>query len=141
MQLVPLFSRRSGRKLSPVTAIRCARMVMRIGRHFGCFGEVGVTFVDNLQMSRLGHGATDVLAFPYDELGPSLGDIFINLDYLSHRSTLRARERRTEELVTHAMLHLCGNTHDDYEDYSRMRRWERRLLGRPCLPVWNKRVE
>lgn len=90
-------------------------------------------------MEEFGHGKTDVLAFPYAQSG-DIGDVFINLDYLARTRKLRDQHIRCEELLVHALVHLKGYTHGNFENYIRMRNKEIDLLGRPCLPPWQKRL-
>jgi len=104
-------------------------------------GEIGVTIVDDERMVQFGHGPTDVLAFPYSRHGPEIGDVFINKNYVQRIRKNSLWLARSEELAVHAFVHLAGHTHDTFESYNEMRRVEIQVLGRPCLPNWEKRVE
>ena len=137
MSLVALF-RDETRRISALQIIRNQRIVNRVAHKLGLRGEVGVTFVDDRNMSKFNHGPTDVLAFPYEGNGLYIGDIFINVDYLSRTRKQRDKVKRGEELLVHALLHLKGYTHDDYRSYTTMRQTEARVLGRPCLPAWKQ---
>ena len=131
--------RNESKQLPVPLLLTCERTASRVMRRLNLRGEVGVTFVGDQGMQEFGHGKTDVLAFPYSQSG-DIGDVFINFDYLSRTRKLRDQHIRCEELLVHALVHLKGYTHSNFRDYVCMRNKEIDLLGRPCLPPWQKRL-
>lgn len=92
--------------------------------------------------------STDVLSFPTLEpqelralarraragkITPwELGDVVISLDTAARQAAERGHSRRQEleRLLVHGLLHLLGFDHElSAAEETRMRRWERRLLG------------
>ena len=112
-------------------------------------GLVVVALVGDRKMRELNNRfrstnrVTDVLSFPSDSYGPSvgpdsfpfLGDIVI----ATGRAARQARDAGLTELqewrrlALHGLLHLLGFDHE--HDDGRMRRMERRLQRRGGLPV------
>lgn len=105
--------------------------------------ELGVELVGDRRMRRLNRqyrgrdSSTDVLAFSIREApGPKsrlMGDVVISIPAV-YRQALDHRHSVDDEfamLLIHGILHLCGYDHErGSEDAARMRRQERRLLGR-----------
>lgn len=61
-----------------------------------------------------------------------LGDVVISLDTAGRQAAERGHSRRQEleRLLVHGLLHLLGFDHElSAAEETRMRRWERRLLG------------
>jgi rRNA maturation RNase YbeY len=105
--------------------------------------ELGVELVGDHRMRRLNRqyrgrdSSTDVLAFSIREApGPVsrlMGDVVISIPAV-YRQALDHRHSVDDEfamLLIHGILHLCGYDHErGSKDAARMRRQERRLLGR-----------
>ncbi|MCY3913005.1 MAG: rRNA maturation RNase YbeY [Chloroflexi bacterium] len=79
---------------------------------------------------------TDVLAFPPDGAGTgsdpeSVGDVALSYERVVRQGQAHGHgtEREFAYLVTHALLHLAGFTHDDAEEYRRMRNVEEEILA------------
>jgi probable rRNA maturation factor len=107
--------------------------------------ELSVTLVGDAEIRRLNRAwrkkdkATDVLSFPAGEwLGAGrrpLGDVVISL-----ATTRRAAkeyghtiEHELTRYLAHGVLHLLGHDHHRKADAEKMRRAERKLLGRPGM--------
>jgi len=112
--------------------------------------EVTVLFVDETEMASYNErfldrrGATDVLAFPVEELTPGstpnvdplgppllLGDIVISPGYVRKQAAELgvSYEDEMSLMVTHGMLHLLGYDHEDDGDAEVMEERERRLMS------------
>jgi probable rRNA maturation factor len=105
--------------------------------------ELGIELVGDRRMRRLNRqyrgrdSSTDVLAFSIrDAPGPVsrlMGDVVISIPAV-YRQALDNRHSVDDEfamLLIHGILHLCGYDHErGSKDAARMRRQERRLLGR-----------
>lgn len=113
--------------------------------------EVTLLFVDEMEMASYNErfldrqGATDVLAFPVEELIPGvipdrlpygpplmLGDVVISPSYV-RRQALELGVTFEDEmalLVTHGILHLLGYDHVDEDEAERMEERERQLLAK-----------
>jgi probable rRNA maturation factor len=112
--------------------------------------ELSVLLVDETQMSEYNQhhmgrsGATDVLAFPLEDLVPgtppkwlpgdppvALGDVFLCPPEVERRA--RADHIPFDDflhlLLAHGILHLMGYDHESDEDADRMERREDELLG------------
>ena len=89
-------------------------------------------------------GATDVLAFPVDQLTPgkvpptvingqpiSLGDIFICPAVVQRQAQESGVELGTELalIITHGLLHLLGYDHHEPEDAKKMSMREQELMA------------
>lgn len=90
--------------------------------------ELGVAFVDNLEMRRLnrrflGHDyATDVVTFPLEEDEGSMeGQIVISREFAESYAARRGGDGRVEAglYLVHGILHLCG--YDDRQPAARTR--------------------
>ena len=113
--------------------------------------EVTLLFVDENEISAYNerfldrHGATDVLAFPVEELLPGvvpdtdpqgpplmLGDVVIAPAYVRRQADEMgvAFEDEMALMVTHGILHLLGYDHIEDDDAERMEERERQLLAR-----------
>ncbi len=113
--------------------------------------EVTLLFVDESEMASYNHrfldrhGATDVLAFPVEELVPGvvpdhdphgppliLGDVVIAPAYVRRQAVDYGvtYEDEMSLMVTHGILHLLGYDHIDDDDAERMEERERQLLAR-----------
>jgi probable rRNA maturation factor len=111
--------------------------------------EVTLLFVDESEMASYNerflerHGATDVLAFPVEELIPGvtpdhdphgpplmLGDVVIAPAYVRRQAVEHAVTYEDEMalMVTHGILHLLGYDHIDDDEAERMEARERVLL-------------
>ena len=88
-------------------------------------------------------GATDVLAFPVDQLTPgelpptvingqpiSLGDIFVCPAVVQRQAKESGVELETELalIITHGLLHLLGYDHQEPEDAEKMSKREQELM-------------
>lgn len=113
--------------------------------------EVTLLFVDETEMASYNqrflerHGATDVLAFPVEELLPGvvpepdprgpplmLGDVVIAPAYV-RRQALDHGVSFDDEMalmVTHGILHLVGYDHVEDDEAERMEERERELLAK-----------
>jgi probable rRNA maturation factor len=113
--------------------------------------EVTILFVDESEMANYNekflerHGATDVLAFPLEELIPgvtpdhdphgpplALGDVVIAPAYVRRQAVEHevAFEDEMSLMVAHGILHLLGYDHIDDDDAERMEERERQLLAK-----------
>lgn len=113
--------------------------------------EVTLLFVDESEMSSYNErflersGATDVLAFPVEELIPGvvpdlvpggpplmLGDVVISPVYVKRQAEDMGVTFDDEMalMVTHGILHLLGYDHVDDNDAERMETRERELLAK-----------
>ena len=113
--------------------------------------EVTLLFVDESEMASYNerflerHGATDVLAFPVEELIPGvtpdhdphgpplmLGDVVIAPAYVRRQATEHDATYEDEMalMVTHGILHLLGYDHIDDDEAERMEARERVLLAK-----------
>lgn len=111
--------------------------------------EVTLLFVDETEIASYNerfldrHGATDVLAFPVEELLPGvvpdthpqgpplmLGDVVISPAYVKRQAAEYGVTFEDEMalMVTHGILHLLGYDHVDDGDAERMEERERQLL-------------
>lgn len=112
--------------------------------------EVTLLFVDEKEIASYNerflerHGATDVLAFPVEELLPGvvpdtdrqgpplmLGDVVIAPSYVKRQAVDLgvAFEDEMALMVTHGILHLLGYDHVDDDDAERMEERERQILA------------
>lgn len=112
--------------------------------------EVTLLFVDETEMSSYNerfldrHGATDVLAFPVEELLPGvvpdvhsqgpplmLGDVVIAPAYVRRQAEDSGVTFDDEMalMVTHGILHLLGYDHIEDDEAERMEERERQLLA------------
>ena len=112
--------------------------------------EVAIVLVGEEEMSGYNQrfmkrpGATDVLAFPVDQLKPgelpttvingqpiSLGDIFVCPIVVQRQAKELGVELGTELalIITHGLLHLLGYDHDDPADAEKMSKREQELLA------------
>ncbi|MDQ3569690.1 MAG: rRNA maturation RNase YbeY [Actinomycetota bacterium] len=105
--------------------------------------ELSMAFVDEETMADLNRryagedGATDVLAFPIDDIVPGetapamLGDLVI-CPAVARRNaapSARAYDDELALLVVHGILHLVGMDHAEAGEAADMHRRERELLG------------
>ena len=77
---------------------------------------------------------TDVLAFPAEPNAIDdgvAGDIAISYERVAHqgREFGHGSEREFAYLLTHALLHLAGHSHEETEGYARMRVGEEQILA------------
>lgn len=112
--------------------------------------EVTLLFVDEKEIASYNerflerHGATDVLAFPVEELLPGvvpdtdrqgpplmLGDVVIAPSYVKRQAVDLgvAFEDEMALMVTHGILHLLGYDHVDDVGAERMEERERQILA------------
>lgn len=90
-------------------------------------------------------GATDVLAFPVEQLIPGLvpdldpqgpplmaGDVVIAPDYVARQAEEHGVSLGDEMalMITHGVLHLLGYDHETDEEAEMMERRERHILGK-----------
>jgi len=113
--------------------------------------EVTLLFVDEKEIASYNQrfldrdGATDVLAFPVEELLPGLvpdtdphgpplmlGDVVIAPGYVRRQADQSGVTFEDEMalMVTHGILHLLGYDHEADEDAERMEERERQLLAK-----------
>jgi probable rRNA maturation factor len=113
--------------------------------------EVTLLFVDETEMASYNQrfldrdGATDVLAFPVEDLLPGivpdhdpqgpplmLGDVVVAPAYVRRQAEEYGvtYEDEMSLMVTHGILHLLGYDHLDDEEAERMEQRERDLLAR-----------
>ena len=102
----------------------------------GLSGTVALRLTDDEDMSRLNEtfagkaAPTDVLAFPSDDpLHP--GDVAISLERVKSQAAAfgHSVEREFGYLLTHALLHLAGLSHDDDGRQCEMRRMEESVMA------------
>ena len=76
---------------------------------------------------------TDVLSFPLEDAGESLGDVVISLDTAARQAQARdwSLADETALLLVHGVLHLLGYEDDTEAGAKAMRMLERELLGKP----------
>lgn len=126
--------------LPPALSALAARVAKATATAVHMHGTVSLRVCSDQDMHNLNHQfrnvdrPTDVLAFPSGEVGTDnhiLGDIA-----LSHERTLsqgldfgHGSEREFAYLLTHALLHLAGHSHEKAEDYANMRELEERILA------------
>ena len=117
------------------------RVATAVSDAAGLQGTVALRICSDAEMRRLNRQfrdvdqSTDVLAFPPDAAPgsdpESIGDVA--LSYTRVVSQGRAHdhgpEREFAYLVTHALLHLAGFTHDRAPDYTQMRHVEEEILA------------
>ncbi len=77
---------------------------------------------------------TDVLAFPSQvdaTSGGAIGDVAISYERVVNqgREFGHGSEREFAYLLTHALLHLAGHSHERADAYDRMREVEERILA------------
>lgn len=101
--------------------------------------KLSIAFVSVSEMRKLneayhgGKGVTDVLAFPYKEIGTDegyIGEVVIHYP----RAALQAKKRgastksEVELLLVHGVLHLLGEDHDTKQKHARMFRLQDRVI-------------
>jgi probable rRNA maturation factor len=108
--------------------------------------EVGLNFVDELEMGRLNssyrnkEGPTDVLSFAVDGFAGSpvteghsevalIGDLVICAS-VAHKNAPHSLQDELSLLVVHGLLHIAGMDHEDPEEASEMEAREVELLAR-----------
>lgn len=144
---------RAGAGAAPEVRRRVVRVVQRATKRMEphARGVLTVTLVGERDMARvhedaLGEaGPTDIVSWQAEMDSGVLGEVFLCVPFLvksfaraSNRSkSLDAVAKRAEELVTHGLAHVCGETHYDAGAFLRMRAAETRMLGRPCLSFEN----
>lgn len=136
----------SGRDLDEQRLVRLSRFVMdKLRVH--PLAELCIKAVDEDTMAKLneqwmqGEGATDVLAFPMDELRPGLvndepeegilGDLMLCPD-VAERQAVSGEHSTTAELellTVHGILHLLGYDHAEPAEHTEMFGLQDRLLG------------
>lgn len=126
-----------------------AEMVLR-DEGYPSDAEVTLLFVDETEIASYNgrfldrDGATDVLAFPVEELLPGLvpdndpqgpplmlGDVVIAPSYVRRQADEHGVSYEDEMalMVTHGILHLLGYDHVDDAEAERMEERERQLLA------------
>ncbi len=94
-------------------------------------GHLAVSFVDVARITELNgshrgkHRPTDVLSFPVDEAGPSLGPRELGDVVICPEHTVDLREA-----IVHGVLHLLGMDHET--DAGEMLALQRTLLAEEC---------
>lgn len=127
-----------------------AEMVLR-EEGYPADAEVTLLFVDESEIASYNgrfldrDGATDVLAFPVEELLPGLvpdndpqgpplmlGDVVIAPSYVRRQADEHGVSFEDEMalMVTHGILHLLGYDHTDDSEAERMEERERQLLAK-----------
>jgi probable rRNA maturation factor len=106
--------------------------------------KVTIAFVDNAHIHRLNKQyldhdePTDVLTFPYSELGAKSleGEVVIGYETALEYANDRGHELYLELLlyVVHGCLHLCGYKDSDAKSKREMRAKEREYLKKLGLP-------
>lgn len=104
--------------------------------------EVSITLMDDDSMAQLNSvwlgraGPTDVIAFPLDDPGQVVGDVYIGLQQ-ARRQAAELDLPLEEELVrlaVHGALHLLGFDHPEGEERERSEMWrEQERLVRQTL--------
>lgn len=119
-----------------------ARVAAAVANAAGLRGAVALRICSDADMRQLNRQfrgidqPTDVLAFPPDAAGTgsdpeSIGDVALSYERVVSQGNTHGHgpEREFAYLVTHALLHLAGFTHDDAPDYQRMRHAEEEILA------------
>ena len=119
-----------------------ARVATAVADAAGLRGAVALRICSDAEMRQLNRQfrnvdrSTDVLAFPPDAAGPGsdpepLGDVALSYERVVSQGQAHGHgpEREFAYLITHALLHLAGFTHDDAPAYKRMRRVEEEILA------------
>ncbi|MGW8283357.1 MAG: rRNA maturation RNase YbeY [Gemmatimonadota bacterium] len=104
----------------------------------GTNGELSITLVDDVEMTRLNRewlgraGSTDVIAFSLGSEDSVLGDVYIAPDTAARNAARFGTELKQEilRLVIHGTLHVLGLDHPEGEDRedSEMFRLQEELL-------------
>ncbi len=124
-----------------VSKKRVAALLKSVERVMKLKGKrsLSIAFVASGAMRKLnesyhgGKGVTDVLAFPYKEIGTSEGYIGEVIIYYP-RAVAQGKKRgvsamvEVEFLLVHGTLHLLGEDHDTPRKYSRMFRLQDRVI-------------
>ena len=120
---------------------RCHRIARALGVGSGALELLGLRIVDDTTMIALHREhmgtakPTDVLSFPGEGYGE--GDIAIDWDQLRRQAavaTPAGLRAEAEQLLLHAMVHLCGHDHGTPSQARRMRRAETRAARAAALP-------
>ncbi|MCY4114700.1 MAG: rRNA maturation RNase YbeY [Chloroflexi bacterium] len=119
-----------------------ARVATAVADAAGLRGTAALRICSDADMRRLNRQfrdidqSTDVLAFPPDAVDPgsdpeSVGDVALSYARVVRQGQMHGHgtEREFAYLITHALLHLAGFTHDDPPSYRRMRRVEEEILA------------
>ena len=125
----------------PLRAL-ATRVAAAVADTSGLRGTAALRICSDAEMQQLNRQfrhvdkATDVLALPPDAAGPgpdseSIGDVAISFERVLSQGRAHGHgpEREFAYLVTHALLHLAGFTHDNAPDYRRMRDMEEEILA------------
>lgn len=133
---------------------RLAQTVL-VAEGYGSHCLVDVTLVPDTAITGMNHrhrgsnGATDVLAFPLQDLEPGsarpsdgsngpplhLGDVVVAPGYVSRRAARAGWDFCAEMglMVVHGVMHLLGYRHDSDSEAAIMERRERRYLAKQGL--------
>ncbi|MFO0636071.1 MAG: rRNA maturation RNase YbeY [Nannocystaceae bacterium] len=117
-----------------------ARLVRAAGCRHAAAAGLGVRIVGDAEMialhrEHMGEATpTDVLSFPADPvLDPGLGDIAIDWDQLRRQAPgvgAAAWFAEAQQLLVHALAHLCGHDHGSRAQARAMLRFEQRIARR-----------
>ena len=125
----------------PLRAL-AARVAAEVAKATGLRGAAALRICRDAEMRQLNRQfrnvdkPTDVLAFPADHARAgsdpeSVGDVALSYERVVSQGQAHGHgpEREFAYLVTHALLHLAGFTHDGAEEYRRMRNVEEKILA------------
>lgn len=119
----------------------CHRIARALGIPREALALLGLRIVDDATMIALHRDhmgtakPTDVLSFPGEGYGE--GDIAIDWDQVRRQAavpTPAGLRAEAEQLLLHALVHLCGHDHATPSQARRMRRTEARAARRAALP-------
>jgi len=104
-------------------------------------GDLNVVFVNDLYIRALNKSyrgkdePTDVLSFNYDydreDMGV-LGEVYISVETAQRQAKAHKHSLQDElaKLLVHGILHIHGHDHEKDEDYKKMYKIEREVLGK-----------
>ena len=119
-----------------------ARVAAAVAAAAGLRGTVALRICGDADMQQLNRQfrhidqATDVLAFPRGAAVPrsdseTIGDVALSYERVVSQGIAHGHgaEREFAYLITHALLHLAGFTHDKAPNHRHMRQLEERVLA------------